>query len=315
VNSVRVLFMGASRLVGLAERFFEAAERLGIHLELFSLEDDKPWHAIGAAGLARVLPAPPFSDSEFADYLLEACHRHKVDVIIPCIDRATTALASNADRFRKAGILPVVSSLEVCEAMADKLQADRAFRSLDLRVPSGQSFPLLAKPRFGASSRDITVFQDQDEYDFWRQRHVLEDYIVQPFVVGTEYSLDAYVDAEANLVGVVSRIRHVVAAGEAMVTETRRYPAAEAMVERLISWSRWHGPLTVQVIDDGQVPWLLECNPRFGSGVTCSIEAGLAAPEWILRERLGLPMPRQPLQWRDGLLMTRSRKDHFVWLS
>jgi carbamoyl-phosphate synthase large subunit len=315
VKSVRLLFMGASRLVGLAERFNDASQRLGIRLEMFSLEDSKPWHAIGVAGLARVLSAPPFSDSGFSDYLTEVCQQHQVDIVVPCIDRATIALADSTARLREAGVLPLVASLEVCEAMADKLKSDEIFRLLGLRVPTGQSFPLLAKPRFGASSRDITVFHEQEEYDFWRKRHAVDDYLVQPFIRGTEYSLDAYVGESGKLIGVVSRIRHVVTGGEAMVTETRHYPEAEAMVERLTSWSRWHGPLTVQVIDDGQVPWLLECNPRFGSGVTCSIEAGLEAPEWILRERLGLPLPTDPLQWRNGLMMTRSRKDHFVWLS
>jgi hypothetical protein len=88
-----------------------------------------------------------------------------------------------------------------------------------------------------------------------------------------------------------------------------------AIAQRLLKWGVWHGPLTLQVMDDGQQARLLECNPRFGSGVVCSIEAGLAVPEWILRERLGLPLPDQPIAWRDGLCLSRSRRDHFLWLS
>jgi hypothetical protein len=199
--------------------------------------------------------------------------------------------------------------------MADKLRADQVFRRLGLPVPSGERFPVLAKPRFGASSRNIVKILDAEELNFWRKRNNLDDFILQPLITGTEYTLDAYVDRQGRILGIVSRVREVVAAGEVMITRTERNDDAIALARRLLEWNSWLGPLTVQVMHDGQFPWLLECNPRFGSGVTCSIEAGLSIPEWILRECLNMPIPDESLRWRDGLCMTRSRKDHFLWLS
>jgi carbamoylphosphate synthase large subunit len=217
--------------------------------------------------------------------------------------------------LRNAGVLPVSCGIDVCEAMADKQRADEVFRSLGLRVPVGARFPIVAKPRFGASSRGIVKLHDAEELEFWRRRNRVEDFLLQAFIAGTEYSVDGYVDGRGRTLGIVSRVRQVVAEGEVMVTRTEHQPEAEAMTSKLLTWGSWHGPFTVQLIHDGRDTWLLECNPRFGSGVTCSIEAGLAIPDWILRECLRLPLPDVPISWQERLCMTRSRRDHFVWLS
>jgi len=53
---INILFLGASRLVGLLERFTAAGDREGVKLSFCSVEDHSPWHAIGAAGIARINP-------------------------------------------------------------------------------------------------------------------------------------------------------------------------------------------------------------------------------------------------------------------
>ncbi len=68
-------------------------------------------------------------------------------------------------------------------------------------------------------------------------------------------------------------------------------------------------------MDTVRGPFLIEVNPRFGSGVTLAIEAGLDCPRWVIRARLGRDLPSEPVAWQEGLCLTRSRKDHFVWLS
>ena len=234
--------------------------------------------------------------------------------MIPNIDSATVALAKSAPALLSAGVIPLCASLKVCMTMVDKCRAAETFQQLGLQTPTGDHFPMLAKPRFGASSRGIIKFHDMEELNFWRQRNRVQDFLLQPFIAGTGYSLDAYVDGQGKVLGIVSRVRVVIAEGEVMVTRTERHEEAIQMTQRLLRWERWRGPLTAQVMHDGKVLWLLECNPRFGSGVT-SIQAGLSIPDWILRECLRLPLPDGPVCWRDGLCMTRSRKDHFLWLS
>jgi carbamoyl-phosphate synthase large subunit len=312
---MKILFLGASRLVGLLERFQQSALDLGLPLEMFSFEDDQPWHAVGAAGVAKVVSAPRFASEAFPSYIADFVKARRIDIVIPNIDRATVALANVAPILSDMGAAVICSSKEVCEAMADKQLADKVFKRLGLRVPGSSKYPLLAKPRGGASSRGIVRLNDEDERRFWASRNNEDDYIIQELIDGTEYSLDAFVSKEGRTLGMVCRTRDIVAEGEVMVSRTKRVPEAEAIAAKLLSWGEWRGPLTVQVMYDGQSAWLLECNPRFGSGVPLSIEAGLDIPTWILRERLNLPLPEGPLHPRDGLCMTRYRKEKFIWLS
>lgn len=309
---MKILFMGADRLVDMLKRFHRAARKLETPLTILSLEDDTARHAVGVAGVAEILAGPKFYSPEFDRWMLDTVRMFNIDIVIPNIDSATVALSRLAPALRNQGVLPVVSGYEICRSMADKRIADRLFRDLSLPVP-GDDFPLLAKPRHGSSSRGIVRLNDPEELAFWQRRNNQDDYVLQSFIPGREYSVDAYVDYAGRTLGIVPRERLAVSGGEVMVTETAGHVQAAAIVEKLLADTRgsWFGPLTVQVMDDGKKTWLLECNPRLGSGTTCSIEAGLAIPDWILRHRLGLPCPTEPVTWRTGVGSARSRQDHF----
>lgn len=313
-RSLRVLFAGASRAVGLLERFRAAAASLGVGLEMFVCDDPSPWHAVVVSGLATHVPSPPFATPGFHQLLVEVVVRRGVDIVVPLVDEAVLGVARARESILAAGAVPLVSSLEVCEAMADKRQAEALFRSLGLRTPCGTRFPLVAKPRFGEGSRGMAVLRGEEELECWLRGNRREEFLLQPLLSGPEFTVDGYVDGTGRTLGLVSRVRAAVVGGEVSITCTRRNEAVLALAERLLRWNRWRGPVSVQAMVEGGEAWLLECNPRLGGGATCSIEAGLAIPEWILRERLGLPLPAAPVAWDENVCSTRSWRDHFLRL-
>ena len=243
-----IMFLGASHLVGLLQRFLVAAVAEGVDLRLYTVEDVNPWHAVAVAGLAEVLHGPRFTDPILGDYLVEECQRRAVSIVIPNMDGATVGLAKAAARLRQASILPVVSSLEVCETFADKRRAEDYFRRHGFPTPSGVRYPLLAKPRFGASSRGQVLLQDSEDRRFWESRNRAEDYVIQPFVEGPEYSIDAYISGTGRCLGIIPRRRIVVSGGEVMVTQTERNPPIEELAGRLLSEPGWRGPVNLQMI-------------------------------------------------------------------
>ena len=315
MTTLRILFLGASRLVALLDRFRAAADAEGVDLELASIEDDSAWHAIGASGLARIQPGPRFDDPAFVPFLLSEAQGAAIDIVIPVVDAAIAPVAHARRDLEGIGAMAMVSGEELCARMRDKVASEEFFREHGFPVPSGNGWPRLAKPRLGSSSRGHIVLRDAEELSFWRERHPAEEYIVQPLLNGTEYSVDGFVSADGRVLGAVSRARVVVAAGEVMVTRTEHNGPVLEIASRVLNLPGWRGPINIQIMQSRDGPRLLEVNPRFSSGITCAIEAGLEAPRWILKERLGRPLPEKPIAWRSGLCMTRSRRDHFLWLS
>jgi len=292
----------------------EAAIVEKVNLGLYSLENNAPWHAVGVSGLCQIVSGPRFDSESFSPFLLDFVFDKGISIVIPNIDTATIALASMKSRLESEGVFAVVSELELCRKMFDKVEAEKFFHENKLCTPTGADMPLLAKPRFGASSRDHVLFNKTDEYRYWLRSNNLDGYLVQPFISGVEYSVDVYVSKTTIVQGAVSRVRVAVSGGEVMVTRTEYNKRVDELIRQLLAMPGWQGPLVIQVIDSGEKAYLIECNPRFGSGVTCSIEAGLDAPRWILREALGRPLPEEELKWKSGLCMTRCRKDYFIWL-
>jgi carbamoyl-phosphate synthase large subunit len=312
---VRILFLGASRLVGLMERFHTAAAVEGVRAELISLDDASPWHPIQVAGVAQVIPGPQFLSPEFERFLVSLVREMRIQAVLPSIDPATIALAAAHSALADAGALAVVSSYALCKTMADKVLADEFFTRHALPVPDQLTFPLVAKPRGGSSSRGHIVFRDKEELEFWRARNDCSNYIIQAFIMGTEYSVDAFISADGHCLGAIPRQRIVTSGGEVMVTCTEQNKPVEELALRLLSLPGWFGPLNVQIMDTQAGPVLIEVNPRTGSGIPCGIEAGLDFPRWIIRQVLGRPIPTEPVNWKPGLIMTRSRKDYFIWSS
>lgn len=305
---MNLLFLGAGKRFTLIEQFFDAAYQEGITLKVFSIEDS---HLVPIAQLASIIIGPRFSDPLFFDFLIQTVKSRGIDLVIPNMDAATVVLAKAKKQLSEFGCHAVVSNLNLCEVMVDKVLAEQWFIAHNISVPKRSGFPFIIKSRKGFGSRDQASVENQRAFDAFFYGKDAQDYIVQDFVNGQEYTVDAYVDRTGAMIAALSRKRLKVVDGEVDISETHHHPGILALTSRILSISGWEGPITLQFIDDGTSITLIEINPRFGGGVTHSIHAGLDFPRWIIREQLRLPI-NSPKEWRDGSIMVRYRKDTFL---
>ena len=70
-------------------------------------------------------------------------------------------------------------------------------------------FPLLAKPRCGAGSREQTTVYERSQLE-----SIPDSWIVQPYLSGPEYTLNAYVDASGHCRCLIPHRRLEVVDGE-----------------------------------------------------------------------------------------------------
>ena len=161
----------------------------------------------------------------------------------------------------------------------------------------------MVKERYGAGSRSIGI--DLDAEAAASHARTLEDPIFQPFVPGDEISIDAWLDRNSRVKGLVLRRRDRVVNGESQVTTTFVDPRIEAIAVRILEALHLSGPVVMQAIIDpaGRIH-IIECNPRFGGASTAGIAVGLASLHWSLLELCGAdlrawPFHRAPRQVRQ----------------
>lgn len=299
---MNILFLGAGKRLSLVEHFLHAARIEGITLRLFSIEF---FEQVAIASVAKVYTGPRFDSPAFASFLSCVVESQGIDVVIPLMDSATVALSSMAAQLPCRSI---VSSYELCATMADKQCADEWFRLHGVPVPSSRyNYPAIYKPKRGYGSRGIVIVRDEYQDRLMGNKN----YFRQPYVQGTEYTVDAYIDSNGQMVSALSRKRIEAIAGEVTHSETHRHEAILALTREVLAHPGWRGPITLQFIETETGPVILEINPRFGGGAPHSIHLGLDMPRWIMREAYGLPI--EPVEhWPDGSVMVRCLRDVYL---
>lgn len=306
-KKMNILFLGAGKRLSLLERFREAGINEDVNVMMWSVEDSKQ---VPIAIIANILVGPRFKDLEFNDFLMDVVLKYKIDLIIPNMDAATVQLAKLKYRLVSIKCKAVVSEYSLCLAMEDKIFAAKWFIDHGLSVPAGDDYPRIIKSRLGYGSRDQWVVYSNAEFRLFFSNRVAEEYFDQPLISGQEYTVDAYVERTGRVLGVLSRKRIKVSAGEVDVSETHRHKSILDLTSHVLSFKGWEGPITLQFIDSERGPVIIEVNPRFGGGVTHSIHCGLDMPRWIIREQLGRALKSFD-EWSDGSIMTRCRRDFF----
>lgn len=309
MKKIKILFLGAGNRLSLIEQFYRAAKERKLEVEIFSAESSL---TVPIAYAAQILIAPSFKTGEFKSWLLNTVIKENINIVIPNMDSATVSLAELRDTLESMNIFAVVSSANICKIMEDKISSEKWFELHEIPVPHSKKYPLILKHRFGFGGKNQFIAQNESEKEEFLSKQIVSDYLIQEYISGPEYSVDAYVDRSGTLIGFVPRQRLKVVDGEVNESLTVRHEIIESMTKKLLSLNvGWHGPITIQYIHnpvDGCK--IIEINPRIGGGATHSIHCGLDMPGWIIDEFLGIKLI--PITtWKVDSLMTRCRKDIF----
>lgn len=306
---MKILFTSVGRRVELMQAFRAAAEKTGIPLELFGA-DMNP-HAPALAFCDRPVSVPRIHSPEYLPALRELCRREGMDALIPTIDTDLLPLAENRDGF--GGTRVLIASPEKVALCRDKRRTADYFHSLglqspdpadDLRTYTG-AFPAFIKPRDGSSS--VFAYRADTPEALEAYARQVPDYIIQPFIAGTEYTVDIFCSLEGEPLLITPRIRLAVRAGEVLQTRIRQDDRIIAECRTLAEDFRPRGQITVQLIRQEETgeDWYIEINPRFGGGAPLSIKAGADSAELTLRMLNGETLAYREKAAEDGAVFSR----------
>lgn len=308
---MKILITSVGRRVELVQAFGEAARRLGMALTLYGA--DMSLSAPALYYCDKQVQVPRIKDPTYIPTLLDICKQEKIDVLFPTIDTDLLLLAQHKAEFLRQGTQVLISAEDKVALCRDKRLTEAYFRSLGLSCPRtvdhvdryAEGFPAFIKPKDGSSS--IFAYKVENEEELRTYAAQVPDYIIQPFIEGTEYTVDIFCDPEGNPIYITPRIRLEVRAGEVLKTRISQEPAILEEMQRLVADYKPCGAITVQLIQqkDTGKNFYIEINPRFGGGAPLTMKAGANAAEALLRLMAGQKLGYQEGAAEDGAVYSR----------
>ena len=306
---MRILFTGVGRRIELLQAFRNAALVLNKDLKIYGADMAGTAPALAFCDYTRKVVA--MKDLGYIQNLLDICEADHIDLLIPTIDTDLMVLSENKEKFEAIGTRVMISDPDKIRICRDKNNTSQFFVDCGLHAPMPvndwkeyrSGFPAFIKPKDGSSSINAFKVENAEELEVYAGQ--VEDYIVQPFVSGKEYTIDIFCDWNGEPISIVPRERLQVRAGEVLKTRIEMDQTMIQEMKILCKAFKPCGPMTVQLIRDAAgIDWYIEINPRFGGGAPLSMKAGARSAEAILRLMDGEEVP-YCIDISDGAIYSR----------
>ena len=308
---MKILFTSVGRRVELMQAFRKAADELGVNLTIIGADITESAPALFFCDEAKMVCR--IKEPGYIPQLLEICETEKIDCLIPTIDTDLLLLAENKEKFEAIGTKVLISAVDKVKLCRDKRYTADYFMSVGLKSPVpvddaskySLGYPAFIKPKDGSSSIDAYKVNSAQELEEYAKK--VNDYIVQPFISGREFTIDIFCDYEGNPVYITPRERLAVRAGEVLKTQICQDDTMIKEMLDLIMDYKPCGQITVQLIQDEVTGenYYIEINPRFGGGAPLSIKAGADSAKAVIRMLNGEKLEYVPKAARDKAVYSR----------
>jgi carbamoyl-phosphate synthase large subunit len=283
--------------------------------------DMDPW----ASGLYLVGPEartliPAGLAPGFAQAVLARCIAMGVDVLIPTVDSELRPLGRARADFTRAGIEILLApdgaldatldKLVLAEVCAGKVRVPRTERLDKVTDRESWTYPVIVKPRTGSGSRDISLV---DSAQALAALEPTDEFLVQEYLPGEEYSVDVLADVAGHVVAAVPRVRERVDSGVSVAGRTMHDAELERMGAAVATATGLTYIANVQFRrDTAGRPALLEVNPRVPGTLPLTVASGVDMPRMALDSLRGRVLPDHA-DFRE-MAMVRYLDERFIEL-
>lgn len=290
-----VLVTSISKKIPLLENLKKSVQKINSKIKVIGADLDE--NCIGKYFVDKFWKMPRISELK-PETLIQFCHENNISLIIPSRDGELEFFSKNKRLLEKNNISVMVSDQESVRICIDKL----AFSNLTSEISAIPAFEnvndcsnnrVVVKERFGAGSLSIGI--NLDHARAIEHAKNLENPIFQPYITGDEISIDAYINKQGKVHGLVMRKRDLIVNGESQITTTFHDKILEEKFVRIIERLKLYGHVVLQAfIDKNSEVYVIECNSRFGGASTLSIHAGLDSFYWAYLESIDENLERYP---------------------
>ncbi|GGD87207.1 ATP-grasp domain-containing protein [Paenibacillus nasutitermitis] len=287
----------------------------GLEVKIFGTHPDPRHMSLQACDYAEMEPA--LKGMEYVQFCLDFCRKHEIDVFIPrlnmldiarhihlfeemgtrvvvCRDTELLEMLMEKDQFYqsvKATGVMVIPDYEVVRDAEGFKQAYEKLLALGHRVcfkptnsEGGLGFRVIDDTRdplaelFGLSTRLVSF---RDAYQALSSVSEFPNLMVMEQLTGLEYSIDCLASREGELLAAVPRRK---AGGRLRLLE--RNEELLAIAEEVARTYRIPYNFNIQMKYNGDIPKLLEINPRMSGGLHVTCLSGINFPYLAVKEAL-----------------------------
>jgi len=319
VERVRILITSAGAGPGVAViKALMRQTELAVHV--IAADMDKTAAGLYLADEYVIVP-PVTQEGEFYEFIVGHCRENEVDFVIPIFDLETPFFSKHREELEEqTGAKILVCDHEVIEISNDKIKSHEHCIKNGIKVPKiytddeiaqGEfAFPLIRKPRYGIGTKGVVKISSEKELQVILPLD--KDDFLQRFIGGKEYTIDSISDFSGRCLAALPRLRKVVKAGQTVKGVTTRDERLIEYGKRVADVFGIKGAGCSQCVVAGDEIYFIEMNPRYGTGISLSIGAGLNIPLLHLKLALGMEISAGELEFKDNWVMTRYWEEIFL---
>ncbi len=233
-----------------------------------------------------ILPKPSDNEKIYIEELLKCCLENEISVVIPVIDPEIYILSAYIEKFRKNGIIIIVSERNVIEKCYNKLLMNnflamnnffypKTFENLEkfkIEFNNGKiSFPVIVKPIYGSGSNETFIVDSMNKLSVLFH----EGLIIQEFLQGDEYGVDIFNTFEKKTVRCVIKKKISMRSGETDKCVTIKNKKIQSVALRIANNLGHIANLDCDMILSNDKIYIIDLNPRFGGGYLATYASGV----------------------------------------
>lgn len=282
---INVLILSAGRRVELVKCFKEAAKLAEVNSRIITADISDTAPAIYFGDKNYIIPR--IGKEGYLESIIDICKIENIKLIVPTIDTELLFMAENKDIvIKETGAKVLISDIKVIEICRNKINTNKFFEENGFGVPreitledirnKKYAFPMFIKPFNGSSSINTFKVNNEKELNFFIE--YVNNPIIQEFIEGKEYTVDAFIDFNGKPITIVPRERLDTRGGE--IAKGRIVKDREIIeeVKKVIDVLKPIGHITIQCMKTKDGIKFIEINPRFGGGAPMSIKSGANSP-------------------------------------
>jgi len=225
------------------------------------------------------------NENEVIKSYLSIAKKEKANWILSGPEEEIVILSKYKDVFKSTGVYMLHSDYNLLDIITDKYNAYKFFKKNDISLPrtklaldikdivlENPQNRFILKPRKGRGSTNIVVFSNSNN-TIIRDLKNPQNYIIQEYILGLEYTVDVLCDLYGCILNIVPRRRIKVDSGISVIGKTEKNETLISITEKILSSIKIIGGACFQFIKSNETGeyYLTDVNPRFGGGVILSL--------------------------------------------